>query len=328
VKQEANMLDASTRSAAADPSTDQLRITLLRAELAALIERLTHGEGALVTPLPALTIGKVSRTPHSIHSVYEPSLCVIAQGTKRVLVGSDVYVYDTTQYMVFAQNLPITGQVIGASPEAPHLGLRLKFDAREIAALALELGPAGSAASRGDAARGVFTGAPSVALLETLLRLVRLLETPEDIPMLAPLVTREILYRLLKSPEGWRLAQLALVDGHSQRIAQVTDLLRRRFREPLRMDDLARQVHWSISALHHHFKAVTAMSPLQYQKQLRLQEARRVMLSENIDAAAAGRRVGYDNQSHFNREYSRFFGAPPVRDIRRLREQQFGSGSR
>lgn len=153
-----------------------------------------------------------------------------------------------------------------------------------------------------------------------------MLETPDDIPILAPLVTREIVYRLLKSPDGWRLAQLAMVESHSQRVAQVIDLLRKRYAETLRMEDLARQVHWSVSALHHRFKAITAMSPLQYQKQLRLQEARHIMLSENIDAAAAGHRVGYESQFQFNREYSRFFGAPPARDIKRLREQQATGG--
>jgi transcriptional regulator GlxA family with amidase domain len=139
---------------------------------------------------------------------------------------------------------------------------------------------------------------------------------------LAPLATREILYRLLKSPDGARLAQLAMVDSHSQRIARAIELLRQRFCESLRLEELAREVHLSVSALHHHFKAATAMSPLQYQKQLRLQEARHIMLSEHVDAAVAGHRVGYESQSQFNREYSRFFGAPPARDIKRLREQQ------
>jgi len=162
-------------------------------------------------------------------------------------------------------------------------------------------------------------------LLDPLLRLVKLLLTPEDAPALAPLIIREILYRLLKSPEGWRLAHMAMGDSQNQRIAQVINLLRQRFEQPLRVEDLAEQVHMSVSSLHQHFKAVTAMSPLQFQKQLRLQEARRLMLSDQLDAATAGHRVGYESQSQFNREYSRFFGFPPVRDIKRLRELQLGA---
>jgi AraC-like DNA-binding protein len=159
-------------------------------------------------------------------------------------------------------------------------------------------------------------------LLHPLLRLVQMIERPQDIPTLAPLATREILYRLLTGPGGEALAQLAMPDSHSQRVAQVIALLQQRFRETLRIDDLAREVHWSPSALHHHFKAVTAMTPVQYQKQIRLQEARRLLLAENIDASLAGHRVGYDSPSQFNREYSRFFGAPPARDLKRMRAQK------
>jgi AraC-like DNA-binding protein len=307
-------------------SEDPVRVTVLKAELAASIARLTRGEGAFTTAIPRLILGKVSRILHPVHTVYEPALCVIAQGSKRVLLGDDVYVYDPSQYLVFAQNLPVVGQVIDASPECPHLAMRLNLDVKEITALALELGLKGKPSSGHEVGRGIYTSDNTVALLEPLLRLLALLETPEDIPTLAPLVTREIVYRLLKSSDGWRLAQLAMVESHSQRVAQIIEVLRKRYAETLRMEDLAKQVHWSVSALHHHFKAITAMSPLQYQKQLRLQEARRVMLGENIDAAAAGHRVGYESQFQFNREYSRFFGAPPARDIKRLREQQATGG--
>ncbi|WP_093179164.1 AraC family transcriptional regulator [Variovorax sp. YR266] len=302
-------------------SAEAVRVTVMRAELAACIDRLADGEGAFTTAIPRLIVGKVSRILHPVHTVYEPALCVIAQGSKRVLLGDEVYVYDPSQYLVFAQNLPVAGQVVDASPESPHLAMRLNLDVKEITALALEFGFADRPAER-RAERGIYTGELTTTLLEPLLRLLALLEIPEDVPALAPLVIREIVYRLLKSPDGWRLAQLAVVESHSQRVTQVIELLRKRYTETLRMEELARQVHWSVSALHHHFKAITAMSPLQYQKQLRLQEARRMMLGESIDAAAAGHRVGYDSQSQFTREYSRFFGAPPARDIKRLREQQ------
>jgi len=300
---------------------DRLREEALQAGLASRIARFTPGEGAFQTAIPRLILGKVSHNRHPVHTVYEPALCVIAQGSKRVLLGDEVYDYDRSQYLVFAQNLPVIGHVTNASPDCPHLAMRLNLDVKEIMAMVLEMGLAGKP-SGSDAGRGIYTSDNTLALLDPLLRLLTLLDTPEDIPALAPLVTREIVYRLLKAPEGWRLAQLAMNESHSQRVAQVIALLRKHYTEALRMEDLARQVHWSVSALHHHFKTITAMSPLQYQKQLRLQEARRVMLSENIDAAAAGHRVGYESQFQFNREYSRFFGEPPARDIKRLREQQ------
>jgi len=320
------MLKSSTRALNGSRAADQLQVTVMRAELAAQIDRQVRGDGAFATAIPRLRLGRVSRTEHPVHGVFDPALCVIAQGSKRVLLGNEVYVYDTSHYLVFAQNLPVAGQVIDASPEAPHLALRLNFDVKDITSLALKMKLSTTPPSR-TPQRGIFTGELSTTLLEPLLRLTRLLETPEDIPIMAPMISREILYQLLKSADGWRLAQMALADSQSHRIAHAIELLRKRFQETLRMEDLASDVHMSVSALHHHFKAVTAMSPLQYQKQLRLQEARRIMLSEHADAATAGHRVGYDSQSQFNREYSRFFGAPPVRDVKRLREQQVGGMS-
>lgn len=304
-------------------SAEQLHVTVMRAELAALIARFTGSDGVHATPWPRLLFARASCSQHPVHTVYEPAFCVLAQGSKRVLLGNEVYLYDSSHYLVVAQNLPVSGQVIDASPEAPYLGLRLDFDVKDIAALALDL-KLGDALRNRASQRGMFTGPLSTTLLEPVLRLVKLLATPEDVPALAPLICREILYRLLRSPEGWRLAQMAIVDTHSQRIAQAIGVLTLRFKEPLRVEELAEQVHMSPSSLHQHFKAVTAMSPLQFQKQLRMQEARRMMLGEHVDAATAGHRVGYESQSQFSREYSRFFGAPPARDVKRLREQQLG----
>jgi len=255
-------------------AVEQQRVADLLVELALRISRLTPGEGAFSTAIPRLTLGKVTHIVLPIRTVYEPALCIIANGAKRVQLGEEVFQYDSKsrRYLVFAHNLPVTGQVVDATPESPHLALRLNFDLREIASLVLEMKLGAKPAS--EVPRGIYTGELSQALLEPLVRLVNLLESPEDIQTLAPLVTREILYRLLKCPNGWRLAQNAMVDSQSQRIARVIDVLQRRFREPLRMEDVAREANWSVSALHHHFKAVTAMSPLQFQKQLRLQEAR------------------------------------------------------
>lgn len=300
---------------------EQAKVTLLRARLATQIDRLAAGDGVFDTVIPRLRLGRVSRVPEPVHTVYQPALCVIAQGSKRVLLGEEVHVYDASRYLVFAQNLAVTGQVIEATPASPHLALRLDLDVGEIAAMAIELKLRPPPADRG-LQRGIFTAPLSMDLLAPLIRLLRLLEQPDDIPALAPLIGREILYRLLKSPDGWRLTQLAMADSHSQRVAHVISILRERFHQTVRMEDLARAAHMSPSTLHQQFKSITAMSPLQFQKQLRLQEARRILLAECVDAATAGHRVGYDSQSQFSREYCRLFGAPPARDIKRLREEQ------
>ena len=321
-----SMLTSTSNVLRGDRPVDQLQTTVMRAELAAMIDRITVTDGARETAIPRLTLARASHMQHPVHAIHEPAFCVLAQGSKRVLLGDEVYIYDSSQYLVVSQNLPVSGQVIDASPEAPYLGLRLSFDVKDIAALALDL-QLGETLPVRASQRGIFTGELSTTLLDPVLRLVRLLDSPEDVPALAPLVTREILYRLLKSADGWRLAQMAVVDSHSQRIAQAISVLAMRFQEPLRVEDLADEVHMSVSSLHQHFKAVTAMSPLQFQKQLRLQESRRIMISEHVDAATAGHRVGYESQSQFNREYSRFFGLPPARDVKRLRELQLGRAS-
>lgn len=307
--------------------TDEFaQVRVLRTRLAAQIERLASGDGVFETAIPKLWLGRISQVQQPVHTVYEPALCVIAQGSKRVLLGEEVYVYDTSRYLVFAQNLPVVGYVLDARADRPHLALRLDIDAKQIAELALEL-HIGSKPTGKAPQRGIYTEPLTEQLLEPLIRLTCLLEHPEDIPVLAPLVLREIMYRLLTSPEGWRLIQLAMVDSNSKRVAHVIKMLRERYRETVRMEELAREVHLSTSALHHQFKAITAMSPLQYQKQLRLQEARRILLAENVDVATAGHRVGYDSQSQFNREYSRFFGEPPARNVKRLRAVQLAQAS-
>lgn len=309
-------------SATGDPhlQDEALQRMLRKAELAALIQRHAPDDGRHATPIPRLRLIRASQAPDPMQTVYEPALCLLAQGRKRVLLGDDVTLYDDAHHLVVSQEVPVTGQVVGATPQAPYLCVYLTLEPREIAALMLDIGrppmPAGT-----PSARGLYTAETGSTLLDAALRLVRLLDTPQDIAALAPLVQREILYRLLSAPEGWRLAQIATPDSHGQRISRAIAWLRDRYREPLKIDDMARAVHMSSSSLHHHFKAVTAMSPLQYQKQLRLQEARRLLLAEAMDAATAGHHVGYESASQFSREYARFFGAPPARDIRRLRQQ-------
>ena len=318
------MLTAFKRAELGDRSAEQMQITVMRADLAAQIERHTEGaEGIFPTAISQLGLSRLTKAPPMGHALHQPAFCVLAQGSKRLLLNDEVYVYDSGHYLVVSQNLPVSGHVISASAEMPYLGVKLEFEPRDIASLTLELRRLDTPAHR-KSQRGMFTGELTTMLLDPLLRLLNLLDTPEDIPTLAPLYKREILYRLLRTPEGWRLAQMAMVDSHGQRMTQVIDWLHRHFDQPLQVESLAREAHMSVSSLHSHFKAVTAMSPLQFQKQLRLQEARRMMLAEQMDAGLAGHRVGYESQSQFNREYSRFFGAPPARDIRRLREEQLG----
>ncbi|PTL76984.1 AraC family transcriptional regulator [Vitiosangium sp. GDMCC 1.1324] len=288
------------------------------AELAAVIERFAPRDGVHPTAVERMSLIRASHPNEPLHAVHQPALCIIAQGSKRVMLGEEVYRYDASRYLVVSVDLPVTAQVVQATPRAPYLCFRLDIDPGEIAEVSLQAGL--PAPAQRTPSRGLFLDQACPRMLDAVLRLVRLLDTPEDIPALAPLAVREILYRLLKSEHGWQLNQIATAGSQAQRIARAIGWLKEHFAEPLRIEDIARKVHMSTSSLHHHFKAVTAMSPLQYQKQLRLQEARRLLLSEDVDAATAGFRVGYESPSQFSREYSRLFGAPPARDVRQLRQ--------
>ncbi|AKI99312.1 AraC-like DNA-binding protein [Archangium gephyra] len=290
------------------------------AELAQAIERFAPRDGVHPTAIERMGLIRSSRPGEPVHTLHQPALCIIAQGSKQVMLGEDVYQYDASHHLVVSVDLPITGQVLQATSQVPYLCFRLDLDPGELADMILQARL--PAPAQRTPTRGMYLGETCPLLLDAVLRLVRLLDTPEDIPALAPLAMREILYRLLKGEHGWRLNQIVTANSQAQRIARVIGWLKEHFAEPLRIEDIAREVHMSTSSLHHHFKAVTAMSPLQYQKQLRLQEARRLMLSEDVDAATAGFRVGYESPSQFSREYSRLFGAPPARDQRRLRQSQ------
>lgn len=316
-----DMTTVSTAATARERPDQQLQLVLRRAELAALIERFAVAEGTNPTAVPGLAVFRSTRVGEPLHGAYEPAFCLIAQGSKRVMLGDELFVYDSSSHLVVSQNLPVTGQVIDATPEAPYLALRLDIDPAEITTMMLE---ADHLKSPKAAARGIFTGETSIELLDAVVRLIRLLDTREDVPALAPLVIREIYYRLLKAENGWRLGQLAVAGSQSQRICRAIAWLREHSTAPLKLEDMARAAHMSVSSLHHHFKAVTAMSPLQYQKQLRLQEARRLLFSDVVDAAEAGYKVGYESPSQFSREYSRMFGAPPARDVRRFRQGELG----
>jgi AraC-like DNA-binding protein len=287
-------------------------------ELATLIERFTGRDGTHSTAIASLRLHRSSVPNEPIYGIWVPVLCVVAQGSKQVILEDELYAYDPTSYLLVSVDLPLLGQVIKATSEVPYLGLSLELDPGQISALIMEAGlkPALGNLNPG---RGLVVSRLSAPLLDAVVRLLRLLETPQDIPVLAPLVQREILYRLLIDEQGVRLHQIASSNSQMQRITRAINWLKRNYAQTLRIEDIAREARMSPSGLHHHFKAVTAMSPLQYQKQLRLQEARRLMLGEDVDAATAGFRVGYESPSQFSREYSRLFGAPPLRDIVRLR---------
>ena len=288
-----------------------------------LIERQTPGDGVHATSLPDVTLLRQSEpTGEPFHGIHEPSMCLIVQGAKQVSLNGELYAYDASRHLVASVDLPISSRVTQASKDAPYLCFKLALQPGQIAALILEAEISASSERRGS--RGLAVVQTSRQLLDAVLRLVRLIESPEDIRTLAPLATREILYRLLKSEHGHQLRQIAATDGQTQRVARAIRWLKKHFDQPLRIEAIARELSMSVSSLHHHFKSVTAMSPLQYQKQLRLQEARRLMLVQDIDAATAGHRVGYESPSQFGREYSRLFGAPPARDLRRLREPAAG----
>jgi AraC-like DNA-binding protein len=291
--------------------------------LAELIELLTAcapTDGIHPTAVPGLEAIRAGAPGEEYaHALHHPAMCLVVQGAKCVMFQGQAYEYDPRRVMVFSVDLPISATVTRATPRLPYLCLRMAIDAREVADLLAGL-PA-SPAERNDDRSGLFVTAATAELLDASTRLLRLVRTPGDIAVMAPLVRREILFRLLQGTEGHRLAQIGRGDSPTGRVMQAIGWIKTHFDQPLRIDALARHVHMSESSLHHQFKAVTAMSPLQYQKQLRLQEARRLMLS-GLDAASAGHAVGYESASQFSREYGRQFGAPPARDAQRLRELQ------
>ncbi|MBD2114111.1 MULTISPECIES: AraC family transcriptional regulator [Cyanophyceae] len=272
----------------------------------------------VIEPLKGLFFYRTSFPSECLHSVSIPSFCVIAQGSKEVLLGSDRYQYDPMHYLLGTVELPIASRILEATQEKPYLGLRLDLDSTLVGSVIVEAGY--PSAQRGVSVKAIDVSPLDTDLLDATVRLVRLLDSPAEAPVLVPLIKREIIYRLLVGAQGNRLRQIAILGGHTHHIAKAVDRLRKDFNQPLRIEDVAQELGMSVSGFHHHFKSVTAMSPLQFQKQLRLQEARRLMLGQNLDASSAAYQVGYDDASHFNREYKRLFGNPPMRDVERLRK--------
>ncbi|MBY9064093.1 AraC family transcriptional regulator [Sphingomonas yunnanensis] len=285
--------------------------------LARAIARHLPADGTVATAIPGVTLIRASTPTLPMPVVYEPTVCFVAQGRKRALLGTAVYDYDPAHHLIASVGLPVVGAVTAASREAPYLSLQLDLDPRELAELALDHPgiPGGDVV----APPGLTLGITAPALLDAATRLVALLDTPADAAALAPLVRREIHYRLLAAPEGAALRQLAQADTRLSQIGRAIRWIRDHYRERCPVDQAAAVAALSRSAFHHHFKAVTGLSPLAFRTRLRLQEARRLMLSEAIEAASAGYRVGYESPSQFSRDYARLFGAPPAADAGRLR---------
>nr|WP_269822895.1 AraC family transcriptional regulator [Rheinheimera faecalis] len=275
--------------------------------------------GSMDSILPDLVLYRSEVTTEITPVIYEPSLCIMLQGEKEVYLSNDRIVYDPLSYLLVPVTVPASGKVTKASPKTPYLALRLTIDLKELADLVIDLG--GRVERSKEQVKAISVGRVDEGLLSAIARLLQLLDKPSDIPVLYPLLKREILYRLLLGDLGSQLRDFMLLDSQSHRISKVIEVLRKKYNEPLRIKDLADEVHLSESALFQAFKAVTGMSPLQYQKKLRLNEARRIMLHEGIEAATASYKVGYESPSQFSREYSRLFGAPPKADIERVRLQ-------
>jgi len=283
-------------------------------ELADRIARLAPEDGMHPTAIPQLYLVRISSPQPCSPVLYEPRLGVIAQGSKLVMLSGETYRCDPLHYLVVSMTLPVIGQVIEATPEKPYLSLRLDIDLDELSALMLDAEPPAH-----NIDRGLYVARADISLLDASLRLMRLLENPRDLRVLAPASLREIFYRVLIGDLGHRLRDLATAGSRSNRIARAVSHLRERYQQPLIIDELARTLHMSASSLHHQFKAATTMSPLQFQKQLRLHEARRLMLMEGLEANTAAHRVGYESPSQFSREYKRLFGAPPRAEIVQVR---------
>lgn len=284
-----------------------------------LAERIAHftaGRNRVDTEIPGLSLHFWPAPTEPTSYMLAPSVCLIGQGKKRLFLGEDTFVYDAERFLITSVDLPVISQIIEATEEAPYLGLTLELDLKAVARMILEHAPL--AVRTPPAREGIAVGRAPATLRGAIERLLDLLDQPDDIPVLAPLIMQEIYYRLLTGEQGPRLRRIVSAESHSYQIARAIEWLKANFNKPLRVEDLAERAGLSPSAFHGHFRALTSMSPLQFQKRMRLNEARRLMLTEHLDASAAAFEVGYESPSQFSREYSRHFGAPPARDIRAL----------
>ncbi len=293
-----------------------------REALVRTIRQWAPEQGLQDTALEGVALLRSDTTTHCTPTVYEPSLAFMVQGTKRVHLGDKEIVYGPLNYLVSAVHLPVLGEIVEASPEHPYLTIKVTIDTGEVADTVLEMGNEMPEMVSPDVTCGLNVARMDQGMLDAVSRLVGLLDAPEDAPVLAPLARREIIYRAMVGEIGSRLREFARLDSRANRISRVIAALKDRYTEPLRIAELAEQANMSESSLYHNFKQITRMSPLQFQKKLRLHEARRLMLSDGLEAASASYRVGYESPSHFSREYRRMFGAPPRADVGKLRGER------
>lgn len=287
--------------------------------LAGLISAYAPHDGCFELRIPGVHAIRRSQTNKElVYALAQPALCIVAQGAKRMMLGQEVYEYDESRMIAFSVDLPVTAQITRASYSKPFLAFRLDLDPHKVAELILKVYPHGF--PRAPESRAVNVGRTSVSIVNAARRLMELMAEVDDAELLAPLVIDEILIRLLRSPIGPRVAQIGLAESSVNGIAKAVSWLRENFSQPIKVEELAELAHMSVSSFHQHFKAITSMTPLQFQKALRLQEARRLMFSTMTDASTASWKVGYQSASQFSREYSRFFGDSPTRDIAKLRE--------
>lgn len=299
-----------------DAEPEVLRAEANREELTELIAEAVPEDGR-PQPLEGLILRRYSTSEEPIYGVSQPSLCVIAQGSKEILLGENRYQYDPYRYLLATAELPVTGRVLEASDEEPFLGLVLILDPNLVSSVMVEAGYA--VPERKADVSAIDVSPLGAGLLDAVTRLVRLVDTPDAASVLAPMVKKEIIYWLLQGEQGDRLRQIAVLNGDRHRITEAVEQLHDRYDESIRIEDLAEELGMSTSSFHRKFKDVTGMTPLQFQKQLRLQEARQLLIGEELNASTAGYRVGYEDPSHFSREYKRFFGNPPMRDVEQLR---------
>ncbi|MGC1296821.1 MAG: AraC family transcriptional regulator [Alloacidobacterium sp.] len=299
-----------------DAKEDQ-RVVAMRTDLSRKIADRAVAEGDTLTEISGLSLYRRSAPTACASAAYEPSLVVFVQGRKRINVGKTIYMCDGSNFLLTSVDLPVVSQVIAATEKEPILGLLLKLEMPAVREILSQ--QEFHLREESAEARGMAVGITSLELLNACSRLVDLLDAPQDIPFLSALIQREIIYRLLRSPQGKHLRAIATLGEQSHRTARAVEWLRMNYAKPLRVEELATMARMGVSTLHHQFRSLTAMSPLQYQKQLRLHVARERMLNEGLDAASAAFEVGYESASQFNREYSRFFGQPPMRDIKARR---------
>jgi AraC-like DNA-binding protein len=276
------------------------------------------------TPIPGLTLFRQTHPRPGVATMYRPSICVVAGGRKEVVLRDEIFELDEGRFLIVTVEVPVTGCVVAATPSSPYLGLTIDLDPSAIAELLLSLPSGLPARTDPRATAALATGTLDATVLDPLRRLVGLLDEPHAMPVLAPLIERELLYRLVSGEHGQLLRQVATADSRLTQIAAATAWIREHHAEPIRIEELARQSAMSVTSFHRHFKAVTMLTPLEYRTRIRLQEARRLMLVEDLDAASIALTVGYESPSQFSREYRRAFGAPPAADAARIRQQASG----